>query len=198
MRVPTRRIWAALLWDDHQELPPTVLHHLQGAAAALPLHRLPHVSPCSVPIPMAPSTGSGFSPQGWGAFIKYCNQLNYLCVEVSVGDFWLWLFQVGQNHIVWKHLISVLCFWGSNHFSFTTYRLLLKISLLGTLCFWQAVYLPPLLWRLVFGYIVLSWWSASHSWEDSSQPSQAFRGPPEQQHLERGQQLMSLLRGITE
>lgn len=46
----------------------------------------------------------------------------------------------------------------------------------------------------VWIYIVLSWWSASHSWEGSSQPSQACGGPPVQQYLARGQQLMSLLK----
>lgn len=58
VRVPPGRVRAALLRDDHQELPPSVLHHLQGAAAALPFHCLPHVSPSA-----RGSVAAGFSPE---------------------------------------------------------------------------------------------------------------------------------------
>lgn len=44
LRVPSRRVRAALLRGDHPELPAAVLRHLPGPQAAFPLHCLPHVS----------------------------------------------------------------------------------------------------------------------------------------------------------
>lgn len=42
--VSTGGVREALLWDDHPQLPRSVLHHLQRPEAEIPLHRLLHVS----------------------------------------------------------------------------------------------------------------------------------------------------------
>ena len=42
--VSARGVRETLLWDDHPQLPRTVLHHLQRPEAEVPLHHLLHVS----------------------------------------------------------------------------------------------------------------------------------------------------------
>lgn len=44
VRVSSRGVWEALLWDDHPQLSWTVLHHLQRPSSKVPLHRLLRVS----------------------------------------------------------------------------------------------------------------------------------------------------------
>lgn len=94
VRVPPGRVRAALLRDDHQELPPSVLHHLQGAAAALPLHCVPHVSPGGRVLWL---TASGLS-LGWFVTFWY-HQTPTL--EGHCRHFWQWF----HMHVIWKHLI---------------------------------------------------------------------------------------------
>lgn len=45
LRVPPRALREAFLRHEHPQLPPTILHHLPGPPAALPLHSYPDVSP---------------------------------------------------------------------------------------------------------------------------------------------------------
>lgn len=44
MRVSIGWLWEALLWDDHSQLPSTLLPNLQGPPPALSLHPFSHVS----------------------------------------------------------------------------------------------------------------------------------------------------------
>lgn len=73
LRVPRRRVRAALLRGDRQELPAPVLRHLPRPEAALPLHRVPHVSRRprargSRPPPGRPPRGGGRAGSAWGPF----------------------------------------------------------------------------------------------------------------------------------
>lgn len=66
LRVPSRRVRAALLRGDHPEFPAAVLRHLPGPQAALPLHRLPHVSAA----PAGPTQHSVATAQGTGGVVS--------------------------------------------------------------------------------------------------------------------------------
>lgn len=61
LRVPPRRVRAALLRGDHQELPAPVLRHLPRPETALPLHRLPRVSASRAPRGRAPGAAAAVS-----------------------------------------------------------------------------------------------------------------------------------------